>query len=525
MGANGRRKEEDSGMSRYKENAEFVKNFLDEGGLRYEMQEAANSVLFSGSIAGSNGLYDSFKFFMFVEDHLVQNFAMFPAVALSKMPDVVEFITRVNYNLVIGGFEMDYENGKVRYHMSVPMSALREERDDLLPRTLFLPVEMLDRYAKGLAEVILGLKAPLEAIAECEVGCDGAGDSPQNGGVRSPDEQDAPPASTPAEGVGKEDEIAKGTDAAKAGDGAKAKEGEEDDGNPKVEDLLGEDDELDSILFHPPDDEDDEEEGFPMEPHKKPKFTVPEPVRDYSLDGLSIRGDIPLPKVVAAVKNFYKMLKDGTSPLPDRPRMNLLLWGPPGTGKSEFVAYLGQQLGSKVSVKMASDILSRFVGSGERAIRRMFKEAEKAGAILFLDEIDGVMQDRSGAKAGWEVTQVNELLDCMENFSGVMIGATNFMDHLDAAVMRRFTYKLEFGYLEEEGKRWFFERAFKTPLTASESRRLDAIPNLTPGDFKTVSQKLYYIGDNVGNGERLEALEQEVALKRDANHVCQGFAA
>ena len=35
----------------------------------------------------------------------------------------------------------------------------------------------------------------------------------------------------------------------------------------------------------------------------------------------------------------------------------------------------------------------------------------------------------------------------MENFNGVMVGATNFMDNLDAAIMRRFTFKLQFDYL------------------------------------------------------------------------------
>ncbi len=53
----------------------------------------------------------------------------------------------------------------------------------------------------------------------------------------------------------------------------------------------------------------------------------------------------------------------------------------------------------------------------------------------------------------WEVTQVNELLYQMENFKGVMVGATNFMSNLDAAIMRRFTFKLQFDYLEDEGKR------------------------------------------------------------------------
>ena len=104
---------------------------------------------------------------------------------------------------------------------------------------------------------------------------------------------------------------------------------------------------------------------------------IPVPVRDYSLDGLSIKGDIPLAKVVAAVKNFRKMQAEAEASLPDRPRMNLLLWGPPGTGKTEFVNYLGQQLGCKVVVKMASDLLDHWVGKTEKAIRAAFEEAEE----------------------------------------------------------------------------------------------------------------------------------------------------
>ena len=174
---------------------------------------------------------------------------------------------------------------------------------------------------------------------------------------------------------------------------------------------------------------------------------------------------------------------------------------------------------------MASDLLDHWVGKTEKAIRAAFDEAEEENAILFLDELDGLMQDRTGATANWEITQVNELLDSMERFRGVMVGATNFKDHLDAAVLRRFTYKLEFGYLEQAGKHIFFDRAFKTPLTDKEAARLDAIQNLTPGDFKTASQKLYYLGEEVGNAERLSALEEESSQKKESRHVCLGFSA
>ena len=75
------------------------------------------------------------------------------------------------------------------------------------------------------------------------------------------------------------------------------------------------------------------------------------------------------------------------------------------------------------------------------------------------------------------------------------------------------------------GKHIFFDRAFKTPLTDKDTARLDAIPNLTPGDFKTVSQKLYYLGEEVGNAERLSALEEESSQKKESRHVCLGFSA
>ena len=238
------------------------------------------------------------------------------------------------------------------------------------------------------------------------------------------------------------------------------------------------------------------------------------PSADYSLEGLNIRGDMALDRIVEAVRRFREEKDDGADP--DRPRMNLLLWGPPGTGKTEFVKHLGKTLDAKVSIKMGSDILSMWVGGTEKNIRRAFEEAEADNAILFLDEIDGLVQDRSGAHQSWEVTQVNELLYRMENFKGVMVAATNFMANLDAAILRRFTFKLQFDYLDEAGKRLFFERMFRTALTAEESARLMRIRNLAPGDFRTVRQSLYYLGGDASNAMRLDGLEKESALKKGA---------
>ena len=233
------------------------------------------------------------------------------------------------------------------------------------------------------------------------------------------------------------------------------------------------------------------------------------PAADYSLEGLNIKGSLPLDRIVEAVRRFRKDTEHGI----DRPRMNILLSGAPGTGKTEFVKYLGAQLGTKIVVKMGSDLLNMYVGGTEKLIRQAFAQAEAEKAILFLDEIDGLVQSRERSTHSWEVTQVNELLHQMENFKGVMIGATNFSANLDAAILRRFTFKIEFDYLDDAGKILFFERMFGTKLTAREAVRLTEIPKLAPGDYRTVRQRLFYLGEDETNAERLTALERESAVK------------
>ena len=237
------------------------------------------------------------------------------------------------------------------------------------------------------------------------------------------------------------------------------------------------------------------------------------PAKDYSLDGLSIKGAVKLDKLVVAARNFL----DGrfNSASTDRPRMNILLFGPPGTGKTEFVKYLGKSLGRKVVAIKGSDLLSPWVGRTEQLIADAFRRAEADKSILFFDEVDSFLQDRSGASHSWEITQVNELLQQMENFSGIMVAATNFAKNLDPATARRFTYKLEFGYLDETGGRRFFERFFKTPLTADEAKALSGIRNLAPGDFRTVRQELFYLGGDVTNTDRIEALRSECSHKKE----------
>ena len=237
------------------------------------------------------------------------------------------------------------------------------------------------------------------------------------------------------------------------------------------------------------------------------------PVAEYSLEGLNVKSRIPLEKVEASIRRY--VAEASTAKEGDFPRMSILLHGAPGTGKTEWVKHLGAVLGKRVIVKMGSDILDKYVGESEKNIRRAFKAAEAEDAILFFDEVDSLLQDRHQAHASWEVSQVNELLHDMEESRVVLVCATNFLSSLDPAVLRRFSHKIEFGPLEDDGKRIFFRKVFHAELTPEEERELLAIGNLAPGDFRAVKESLRFLDGDVTNADRLQALREEVRLKPD----------
>ena len=242
-----------------------------------------------------------------------------------------------------------------------------------------------------------------------------------------------------------------------------------------------------------------------------------EVARDYSLKGLNIKNGPALDRIIEACKNFSRKIKKAEL-APDSPRMNILLAGAPGTGKTEFVKYLAKKLDKKLTIKMANDLLDCYVGETEKRIANAFEEAFQEKSILFIDEGDAMLGSRSKATHNWEVTMVTTLLNQMENFQGIFVMATNFAQHLDTAALRRFTYKLQFDYLDEEGKELFYKRSFAhlklPPMNELEKAALARIEKLTPGDFRTVRQQFYYLEDsNVSHREILDVLQAESNTK------------
>lgn len=195
----------------------------------------------------------------------------------------------------------------------------------------------------------------------------------------------------------------------------------------------------------------------------------------------------------------------------------LCLYGPPGTGKTGFGRWLARELDRPLITRVASELLSRWVGGTEQNIARAFREAADDGAVLLIDEVDSFLRDRALPQQSWEVMMVNELLTQMETFSGVFIASTNRADGIDPAALRRFDLRIRFDYLRSDQAWRLFARlcdqlGLGAP-TVDLRPQLARLQTLTPGDCAAVQRRARF--QPIKDARTLlGALAKECAAKR-----------
>jgi SpoVK/Ycf46/Vps4 family AAA+-type ATPase len=198
----------------------------------------------------------------------------------------------------------------------------------------------------------------------------------------------------------------------------------------------------------------------------------------------------------------------------------------PGTGKSEFVYYLGHVLDKDVVLRRCSDIHSMWVGETEKNIANAFREAQENNSVLFFDEADSFLFPRKDALRSWEKNFTNEILTQLESYMGVVVFATNEIEGLDHASLRRFRFKVEFRPLTPEGILHLYGTMLQPllseerNLTMTEQEELKSIKNLTPGDFAVVRDKYTFIDvKTITHRQMIKALMDEVRYKNDKNII------
>lgn len=168
----------------------------------------------------------------------------------------------------------------------------------------------------------------------------------------------------------------------------------------------------------------------------------------------------------------------------------VLLIGPPGTGKTLLAKAIANEANVPFFSVAGSEFVEMFIGIGAARIRDLFKKAsENTPCIVFIDEIDAVGRERgSGVGGGNDEREqtLNQLLTEMDGFKEnkgvIVVGATNRVDILDAALLRpgRFDRQITVGLPDRLGRIGILKvHAKNKPL--DEDVSLVQLANRTPG--------------------------------------------
>ena len=219
--------------------------------------------------------------------------------------------------------------------------------------------------------------------------------------------------------------------------------------------------------------------------------------------GLDYAKKILEENLIIAMINPEKFSKMGI-----KPPKGALLYGPPGCGKTLLARALATESSGNMILVRGSEILSKWVGESEKAIREIFRKAKSSSpCVIIFDELDSLAKFKSGEEGGVGETVLSQLLTEMEDGSAsrvVVVGISNRPDIIDGSVLR--TGRLDL-------------RIFIQP--PDERGRFDIIKILTDSMplSSDVNLKEIAVATQNYSGADLAALCREAAVKAMQNNL------
>ncbi|XP_028963471.2 ATPase family AAA domain-containing protein FIGL1 isoform X1 [Malus sylvestris] len=201
------------------------------------------------------------------------------------------------------------------------------------------------------------------------------------------------------------------------------------------------------------------------------------------------------------------------------PGKGLLLFGPPGTGKTMIGKAIAGEAKATFFYISASSLTSKWIGEGEKLVRALFGVAScRQPAVIFVDEIDSLLSQRKseGEHESSRRLKTQFLIE-MEGFDSgseqiLLIGATNRPQELDEAARRRLTKRLYIPLPSLEARAWIIRNLLEKDGLFKLSREdIDSICNLTQGYSGSDMKNLV---KDASMGPLREALKQGIEITK-----------
>ncbi len=172
--------------------------------------------------------------------------------------------------------------------------------------------------------------------------------------------------------------------------------------------------------------------------------------------------------------------------------LSMLFSGPPGTGKTMAAQVIANQLHMEMYKIQLSQTVSKYIGETEKNLRQVFEEAKNAGCILFFDETDALFGKRSEVKDSHDRhanIETAYLLQQIEEYDGVIIMATNLLQNIDNAFMRRINFVINFPFPDVATRKLLWTKLLSTGAPLAEDVNLDFMAGqfkLAGGNIKNI---------------------------------------
>ena len=206
--------------------------------------------------------------------------------------------------------------------------------------------------------------------------------------------------------------------------------------------------------------------------------------------------------LILSQKNYLQIrnrLKTGGLPT----GICVLLYGTPGSGKTETVYQLARKTGRQIISVDVSDTKSCFFGESEKKIKKVFTAYSRVCGqmdrckngrtpILLFNECDGVFSQRKNVNmsntAQTENSIQNIILEELEKFDGILLATTNLVDNLDPAFERRFLYKIKFANPSLDARQAIWQNKMKW-IPKQAANKLASDYAFSGGEISNIARK------------------------------------
>lgn len=233
----------------------------------------------------------------------------------------------------------------------------------------------------------------------------------------------------------------------------------------------------------------------------------------------------PETEQIASISNSLKFrnhqkIKQRLSSQGLRTGICTILYGAPGTGKTESVYQIAKQTGRPLWKVDLSELKSMWFGESQKKVKALFDnykdlcKDQKRTPILLLNEADAILGTRKSSTESSSQSAENAIqnifLDCLEDFEGILFATTNLEQSLDPAFERRFLFKIKFERPKAEAQQNIW-KAMCPELNKTQAKTLSNNYDFSGGEIENVLRKL----------AMRRVLEEEVEIFDTVKTLCK----